>query len=123
MSCRATLAATVDVGSVGEEEEASKHGDEAQGNAAPYPQLPPGYDHSAFYVELQKRDLSALDAQRGACISSDTAATPMKALLTVQTVPQRPCPCAAFLQQRQPDSTAMRSSPQHCTKCKNWRAV
>ena len=86
-SCRATLAATVDVGSVGEEEEeASEDECETPCNAAPYPQLPAGYDQSAFYVELGKRDPSAIDAQRRACVGSDAAAEPMKALLTVQTV-------------------------------------
>ena len=100
-TCRTTLAASVDVGTVGEEEEVSADSCDTQCNAAPYPQLPAGYDQSSFYVQRGKRDQSAIDAQRGACAGSDTAAEPMKALLTVQTVPQRPRPCAACLQRRQ----------------------
>ena len=115
-SCRATLAAIVDVGTVGEEEMSENECD-AQCNAAPYPQLPAGYDQSSFYVQLGNRDQSAIDAQRGACMGSDTAAKPMKALLTVETVPQRPRPCVACLQRRQRwNSLAMRSSSQCCAE-------
>ena len=98
--CIATLAATVDLGTWGEEEELSGDGHQTLRDAAPYPQPPAGYNQSCFYVEHCKRNQSAIDAHRGACIGSDTAAKPMKALLTVQTVPLRPRPCAACPQGR-----------------------
>ena len=100
-SCRATLAATMGIGAMGEEEDVSEDEEGTRCSAAPYPQLPAGYDQGSFYVQLGKRDASAIDAQRGACFGSDAAAEPMKALLTVQTVPPAPSHHMACLQWRQ----------------------
>ena len=95
-SCPVTIAATVDLRAWEDTEEPSKDENQVQRDAAPYPQLPMGYDQTYFGIEEGSKP-TPLYAPPDACASSDATAEQMQALvstsllLTVQVMLWRPC--------------------------------
>ena len=87
-SCRATLAATVELGIPQGEEGGSEGGHKTQRDASPYPQLPTSYDTHYFHSRRGERgDDSSRAAQRRACAGSDVAAACTAQLIMLDTVP------------------------------------